>query len=213
MDEIPDMINMAGGGDMMKHIHQIKDKLAARKTTQLNNAVNSLNALNTTSMLSNHTEQILNQKNNGFYSKLYSSIIELGNEFWLSIIATVIIIIIKHILYDEEDTDVNITNVSTVVEGNASYDTELSKQRKLLYYIKNKFKWAEFTSNTSNAIVSVMINGLLIRTLAKWGYTFDRPLFIIVIVIAGYSGALRHIADFIVEWITDNKSKSTNNSS
>ena len=193
------------GGNLQK----IKRKLAAKKTAHLNDAVNSLNGVVTTSMLSDHTEQVLNQKNDGFFSKLYSSIIELGNEFWLSIIATVIIIIIKLVLYDEDDTDVNITNVAKVVEGNSSYDTELSKQRKLLYYIKNKFKWAEFTSNTSNAILSAMINGLLIRTLAMWGYTFDRPLFIIVIVIAGYSGALSHIADFIWDWITDNKSKSS----
>jgi len=204
MDEMPDIINIMGG---MKRLNKLKSNLAAKKVSHLHDAVNSLNTLNNTSNLSEHTEQVLNQKNYGFFNKLYSFIIELGNEFWLSIIAAVVIFIIKQVLYDEDDKDVDISNVTDVVKGNATYETDLQKQRKLLYYIKDKFLWAEFTSSTANGIFAVLFNSWLVHTLAVRGINFDLILIIITISVAWYSGFLYMIFSFIESWITDDTSK------
>ena len=226
MNEIP-FINMIGGKKnniLNKGINTIKNNakhLHNTANTIKNNAehlhkaanhahetLNNLNAhMNTTLNLSNHTEQVLNQTNFGFFSKIYNSIVEIGDEFWKSIIAGLVITAVKIILYDNYNKDVDISNVSNVVEANNTYDTDIRKQRKLLYYIKNKFKWAEFTSSTANTLFTVMLNSWLIHKLATYGLNFDYILILIAFAVGWYSGFLDLIISFIENWIKDDNSK------
>lgn len=210
MNQLP-FINMIGGKKIFsKAVNKLKGhgKHLHKAAGHTREALNSLNAhIDATSNLTEHTEQVLNQKNYGFFTKLYSSIVELGDEFWKSIIAGVVITVIKIVLYDNYNKEVDISNVSNVVEANDSYNSDLRKQRKLLYYIKNKFKWAEFTSSTTNTLFSVMFNSWLIHTLSARGLNFDYILILVTFVVGWYSGFLDLIISFIENWIKDDNSK------
>lgn len=214
MNQLP-IINMIGGFSKNKLLSKTLGKLkdngkhlhtAADHTQE---ALNSINAhIEATSNLTEHTEQILNQKNYGFFSKIYSSIVELGSEFWLGIIAGVVIRIIAWILYENYNNDVDISNVTEVVEDNdKDYNTNIRKQRKLLYYIKDKFIWAEFTSSVAIILFSVRFNSWLVRKLAEKGYSnlYDYMLISIVVGIGWYSGFLDLLFSFIDDWIKDDK--------
>ena len=198
MSEYSNMLNIIGGSKKNNVAHHAKQashhlsKLAGHISHISNHTSN-----NTTSNLANDTIHL------SIFGKIYSVILEIGKEYFIGLIAIVLIFLSKMIIYDYHNSDVDISNVVNPLEANDEYNTSLVKQRKLLNYIKDKFKWAELISSTNIALMSILVNMIIEDLINHTIINYNYILILVFLFMAWYSGFLEIIYDFIVEVMND----------
>jgi hypothetical protein len=210
MNQLP-LINMIGGKKkpISHHIKQATHHInkIAKKVSQ-----------HTSKHLADHTIEYVDPITSvnmtmhvGFFGRIYDLLVKIGDEFWLGIVSGFVILLLKHILYDIYNSNIDIKNVTNSIENNDEYNENLVKQKKLLYYIKDKFKWAELVSSTGITIFAAFFSRFIVHTLGNYGVNFDYILILITLVISWYSGFLSIIYKFINDFINDkNKNIDTN---